>query len=61
MSFDIAIVTDSTRTQDDIKISRIKRLNSDKLFTNVKEVMIDHEDETYFLRITKQNKLILTK
>jgi hemin uptake protein HemP len=61
MSFDIAIVTDSTRTQDEIKISRIKRLNSDKLFTNVKEVMIDHEDETYFLRITKQNKLILTK
>ncbi|MDO9150050.1 MAG: hemin uptake protein HemP [Methylotenera sp.] len=61
MSFDIAIVTDSTRTQEDIKISRIKRLNSDKLFTNVKEVMIDHEDETYFLRITKQNKLILTK
>lgn len=61
MSFDIAIVTDSTRTQDDIKISRIKRLNSDKLFTNVKEVMINHEDETYFLRITKQNKLILTK
>jgi hemin uptake protein HemP len=54
-------VTDSTRTQEDIKISRIKRLNSDKLFTNVKEVMIDHEDETYFLRITKQNKLILTK
>ncbi|MDO9051386.1 MAG: hemin uptake protein HemP [Methylotenera sp.] len=61
MSFDIAIVTDSTQTQDKIKISRIKRLNSDKLFTNVKEVMIDHEDETYFLRITKQNKLILTK
>jgi hemin uptake protein HemP len=61
MSFDIAIVTDSTRTQEDIKISRIKRLNSDKLFTNVKEVMIDHEDETYFFRITKQNKLILTK
>ncbi|PPC84070.1 MAG: hypothetical protein CTY38_02875 [Methylotenera sp.] len=61
MSFDIAIVTDSARTQDAIKISRIKRLHSDKLFTNVKEVMIDHEDETYFLRITKQNKLILTK
>lgn len=61
MSFDIAIVTDTARTQDEIKISRIKRLHSDKLFTNVKEVMIDHENETYFLRITKQNKLILTK
>ena len=60
MSFDIAIVTDSTRTQDDIKISRIKRLNSDKLFTNVKEVMIDHEDETYFLRVTTHSKFIRT-
>lgn len=61
LSFDIAVVTDSAHAQDDMKISKIKRLNSDKLFTNVKEVMIDHEDETYFLRLTKQNKLILTK
>ena len=61
MSFDIAIVTENALTHEDIKISRIKRLNSDKLFTNVKEVMIDHENETYILRITKQNKLILTK
>jgi len=61
MSFDIAIVTDTARTHEDIKISRIKRLHSDKLFTNVKEVMIDHENETYILRVTKQNKLILTK
>lgn len=61
MSFDVAIVTDTTRTHEDIKITRIKRLQSDKLFTNVKEVMIDHENETYILRVTKQNKLILTK
>ena len=61
MSFDVAIVTDTTRTHEDIKITRIKRLQSDKLFTNVKEVMIDHESETYILRVTKQNKLILTK
>jgi len=61
MSFDIAIVTDSEHTHEDIKITRIKRLHSDRLFTNVKEVMIDHENETYILRVTKQNKLILTK
>lgn len=61
MDFDIAIVTDNTQIKDNIKISRIKRLSSDKLFTNVKEVMIEHQNEIYFLRITKQNKLILTK
>lgn len=61
LSFDIAIVAENALTHDDFKISRIKRLNSNKLFTDVKEVMIDHENETYILRITKQNKLILTK
>jgi hemin uptake protein HemP len=61
MNFDVAIVTDDVQTGDSIKISRIKRQNSEQLFTNVKEVMIEHLSETYILRITKQNKLILTK
>jgi hemin uptake protein HemP len=61
MSFDVAIVTDDAQPNDGIKISRIKRLNTEQLFTNVKEVMIEHLNETYILRITKQNKLILTK
>lgn len=60
MSFDVAIVADETPNQD-IKLTRIKHFNSEQLFTNVKEVMIKHLNETYILRITKQNKLILTK
>ena len=60
MSFDVAIVADETANQD-MKMSRIKRLNTEQLFKNVKEVMIEHLNETYILRITKQNKLILTK
>ena len=59
MSFDVAIVADQV-SEKDIKMTRIKRLTSEQLFTNVKEVMIEHLNETYILRITKQNKLILT-
>ncbi|WP_020168318.1 MULTISPECIES: hemin uptake protein HemP [Methylotenera] len=60
MSFDVAIVADDSSNKE-MKMSRIKRLNTEQLFTNVKEVMIEHLNETYILRITKQNKLILTK
>jgi len=60
MSFDVAIVADDSSSKE-MKMSRIKRLNTEQLFTNVKEVMIEHLNETYILRITKQNKLILTK
>lgn len=60
MSFDVAIVAEQAPNCD-IKLSRIKRLNTKQLFTEVKEVMIEHLNETYVLRITKQNKLILTK
>lgn len=60
MSFDVEIVADEAPNHD-IKISRIKRLSTEQLFTDVKEVMIEHLNETYILRITKQNKLILTK
>ncbi|MES2579269.1 MAG: hemin uptake protein HemP [Pseudomonadota bacterium] len=60
MSFDVAIVADQISDKD-IKMTRIKRFTSEQLFTNVKEVMIEHLNETYILRITKQNKLILTK
>ncbi len=60
MNFDVAIVAEDTPNCT-IKLSRIKRLNTEQLFTNVKEVMIEHLNETYILRLTKQNKLILTK
>ena len=45
--------------EDDL--ARNQQLNTKQLFANVKEVMIEHLNETYILRVTKQNKLILTK
>lgn len=60
MNFDVAIVAEQ-RPNADIMLSRIKCLNTNQLFINVKEVMIEHLNEIYILRITKQNKLILTK
>lgn len=65
MDFDVATVTDMAN-HEDVKTLRVKplkdaRLNTEQLFTNVKEVLIEHLNETYILRITKQNKLILTK
>lgn len=39
----------------------IKAVSSRKLFGGANEVIIQHQDESYVLRLTKQNKLILTK
>ncbi len=57
----MAIVIEGELLNEGAKISRIKKLCSSKLFANKKEVLIGHQNETYILRITKQNKLILTK
>lgn len=37
------------------------RIGSKELFATAREVMISHGDEMYRLRLTSQNKLILTK
>lgn len=37
------------------------RINSRDLFVGSREIIISHGDETYRLRLTAQNKLILTK
>ena len=37
------------------------RINSRDLFAATREILILHGDETYRLRLTAQNKLILTK
>jgi hemin uptake protein HemP len=37
------------------------RVDSGDLFANVREIAITHGNETYRLRLTAQNKLILTK
>jgi hemin uptake protein HemP len=37
------------------------RINSRDLFADIREITIAHGEETYRLRLTSQNKLILTK
>jgi hemin uptake protein HemP len=37
------------------------RIDSRHLFVDAREIVIAHGDETYRLRLTGQNKLILTK
>ena len=37
------------------------RIDSRELFANERELIISHGDENYRLRLTSQNKLILTK
>ncbi|WP_073469495.1 hemin uptake protein HemP [Aureimonas altamirensis] len=38
-----------------------RELDSRTLFTDTREIIIQHEDERYRLRLTSNNKLILTK
>lgn len=40
---------------------RGNRIESHQLFSSEREIMITHGEETYRLRLTSQNKLILTK
>lgn len=42
-------------------IMRGNRLDSRELFSSEREIIIAHGEETYRLRLTSQNKLILTK
>lgn len=37
------------------------RINSSELFADERELLISHGEDTYRLRLTFQNKLILTK
>lgn len=48
---ELCLATDNTRP----------RLRSDELFARGHEVIIEHGREEYRLRLTSQNKLILTK
>ena len=58
-----------TTSNDDIRTTLIERsiplmdnrINSRDLFAATREILIVHGDETYRLRLTAQNKLILTK
>lgn len=43
------------------RTSRLPTLQSNHLFSMTKEVRIEHQGEEYRLRLTRNNKLILTK
>jgi hemin uptake protein HemP len=60
-SFDVHKAGDSAEELKNSSASCIKKLNSSRLFETSKEVMIEHDNEIYILRLTRQNKLILTK
>ncbi|PTQ90849.1 hemin uptake protein HemP [Agitococcus lubricus] len=51
----------STVSKPSISTHRYPTLDTQSLFVATKEIRIRHEGEEYRLRITSNNKLILTK
>jgi len=47
--------------EQEVKTTKIKKLNTQQLFGDSKEILIEHLGESYLLSITKQKKLLLTK
>jgi hemin uptake protein HemP len=60
-SFDVQKAGDGAEELEISSASGVKKLSSSRLFETSKEVMIEHDNEIYILRLTRQNKLILTK
>ncbi len=54
-------MTDSVHTDGDKPTVPVLRVRSEELFGARREVQIEHRGEIYRLRITRQDKLILTK
>jgi hemin uptake protein HemP len=44
-----------------VKENKDKQINSKEIFDKEKSVEIKHDGQSYYLKITKANKLILTK
>ncbi len=59
--FDVQKAGDGAEELEISSASGVKKLSSSRLFETSKEVMIEHDNEIYILRLTRQNKLILTK
>lgn len=51
----------ATKASDRVITVAGQRLDSRQLFLDGREIMIVHGQDTYRLRLTAQNKLILTK
>jgi hemin uptake protein HemP len=54
-------MTDQLPSTKDTSQTKLKAISSNVLFQGTREVLITHLDEVYRLRITRQDKLILTK
>ena len=55
--------TDETAAAGPVRHIQLQknRIDSADLFIDTREIVLAHGDETYRLRLTAQNKLILTK
>lgn len=53
--------TPSQEQSRSVPVDAINRIDSRDLFVGTRELTISHGSETYRLRLTAQNKLILTK
>ncbi|MFK7161198.1 hemin uptake protein HemP [Marinospirillum sp. MEB164] len=49
------------RIEQNPGVHRIKRMTSQDLLQGGQQLLIEHEQEMYVLRVTRQGKLILTK
>ncbi|WP_137043263.1 hemin uptake protein HemP [Pseudolabrys sp. FHR47] len=56
----VTLSASHTDTARSVSLSE-NRIDSRALFAGTREITIAHGDETYRLRLTAQNKLILTK
>jgi hemin uptake protein HemP len=56
-----AVATSSTTRCDDASLSGRRHLDSADLFQGARELVITHNGEAYCLRVTRNEKLILTK
>lgn len=55
-------ISDSSSSFDKRTVSIVEnRIGSKELFAAAREITISHGEEVYRLRLTSQNKLILTK
>lgn len=62
---DLPMLSENDRTKGcDFQRQQVSspiRIDSRQLFQETRQIIIEHEGEDYCLRVTRQNKLILTK
>ncbi len=56
-----SLSADGLRSDDRAQPPSLRTLNSADLFKGAREVLIQHDEKTYRLRVTRNGKLILVK